>query len=179
MDLRRNTSHPLSGRAMPVLPDENGDWDAQLADILDLSHASRYRQKVADSLWEQQKNWSKAVRALLESNTIGKLVINGNSQWVSALFSTTPLVRTLLEFKGQGRITKVCKAGYWPQKGADKVLQLLEALEEDAVGETKGKRKARASAATGGRRKRKTDSMETQKKDSAEIWKVDGAEMQM
>ena len=89
-------------------------------------------------------DWASAIEALLGSHTIGKLILRGHEHWTSALFSTSPITEALLKFKGQGRVTQVHKAGVWPGRGADKVLQLLQnKIEIGAEVEAKGERRKR------------------------------------
>jgi hypothetical protein len=68
----------------------------------------------------------------LSKSLIGKLILRGDPDWCLVLFSTNPLVKALLKFKGQGCINQVYKAGSWTKSAEDKVLQMLkDTLEKD------------------------------------------------
>lgn len=118
------------------------DWDEHLRILV--QHFRYPTRKGTANAEGDIRGWAEAVKRLLQSHTVGKLVIHGASSWPSALYSTTELVGTLSDFKGQGRITRLYKAGTWPKKGCDKVLAMLKnAIELDASVETKTKTKAR------------------------------------
>lgn len=71
----------------------------------------------------------------LSTSLIGKLVLRGDPDWCSVLFSTNPLVKALLTFKGQGCINQGYKAGSWTKSAEDKVLQMLKDTLEKEEGE--------------------------------------------
>jgi hypothetical protein len=113
------------------------DWDGHLGQLprATSSHLLRRHEhfegkRKAQAGEKELERWADAVTRMLKTKTIGKLVIRGDPDWCSVLFSTSPLVKALLEFKGQGRINKVYKAGKWPHSAEDKVLQMLKDMLE-------------------------------------------------
>jgi hypothetical protein len=117
------------------------DWDGHLGRLTHMTSANLLRRhehfeekRKAQAGAKELERWVNAVKHLLGTNKIKKLVIRGDPDWCSVLFSTSPLVKALLEFKGQDRINQVYKAGRWPKSksGEEKVLQMLKAtLERD------------------------------------------------
>lgn len=155
LDLRRCISFPDTGYAWPALPlkkmeDKHAtpDWDGHLGRLPTkttghvlrrLEHFKGMKAQVGE---KELERWTNAVTRMLENNTIGKLVIRGDPDWCSVLFSTSPLVKALLEFNGKGRINKVYKAGKWPRNAGDKVLQMLkDTLEGDVEEGSEAKHK--------------------------------------
>jgi hypothetical protein len=94
-------------------------------------------------LWRRSlTGWVTAVRRLLEVTTIGQLVIRGDPDWCSVLFLTSPVMKAVVEFGGQGRIKSLYRAGRWPKSESDKVIQMLkDKLKEDAKDVDVAKRK--------------------------------------
>lgn len=120
--------------------------------------------KLAADSSGQIDHWARAVKELLPTVTIGTLVIRGNEGYLSALFSTSVLVKTLCEFKGEGRIGKVYKAGSWPAKGSEKLLRMFQnTLQEDAVKKVKAEQarnralQARRLGAGAGQKRKRTN----------------------
>ena len=74
--------------------------------------------------------------------TIGQLVSQGDPDWCSVLFLTSPVVKAVVEFGGQGPIKSFYRAGRWPESGSDKIIQMLkDKLKEDAKDVDVAKRK--------------------------------------
>jgi hypothetical protein len=142
LDVRKNSYSHGSPLAWPAFSLEMDDWDEHLRILVQHFWYSKRAGKghAADVIRE----WAAAVKRLLKSHTVGKLVIHGASSWPSALYSTTELVEALSDFKGQGRITRLCKAGTWPKKGWGKVVEMLKnTIELDASVQMKTKSKTR------------------------------------
>jgi hypothetical protein len=136
LDVRKNSYSHVHPLAWPAFALEEGDWDEHLRILVQQLWYAKSPGKGNQA--EVIRQWAEAVKRLLQSHTVGKLVIHGASSWPSALFSTTQLVETLSDFKGQGRITQVCKAGTWPKRGCDKTLEMLKStIELDAPVKTK------------------------------------------
>jgi hypothetical protein len=136
LDIRKNSYNHSQPFAMPAFALEGSDWDEHLRILMKHMWFAKSRGKGDGE--DVLRQWAVAVRRLLQSYTVGKLVIHGAENWPSALYSTTEVVKTLSEFKGQGRITQVCKAGTWPKKGCDKVMEMLKnTIELDSPVETK------------------------------------------
>lgn len=150
LDLRRRTSCPREGHAWPVIPSDTSncnctttDWDEHLGRLPKFTSTWLLRchelvegkkKKKARAGEKEVERWADAVSRLLDSITIGKFVLRGDPDWCSILFSTSPLVKALLKFKGQGRVSQVHQAGRWPRGAEVKVLQMLkDTLEEEAA----------------------------------------------
>jgi hypothetical protein len=142
LDIRKNSYAHGSPLAWPAFGLERDDWDEHLRILI--QHLWYSKRPGKGNPGDVIREWAEAAKRLLQSHTVGKLVIHGASSWPSALFSTTELVETLSDFKGQGRITRLCKAGTWPKKGCDKVVEMLKnTIELDASVQTKTKSKSR------------------------------------
>jgi hypothetical protein len=140
LDIRKNSYNHSQAFAMPAFALEEGDWDEHLRILMKHVWFAKSRGKGDGE--DVLRKWAEAVRRLLQSCTVGKLVIHGADNWPSALYSTTEVVKTLSEFKGQGRITQVCKAGTWPKNGFGKVMEMLKnTIELDSPVEKKTKSK--------------------------------------
>jgi hypothetical protein len=136
LDVRKNSYSHVFPLAWPAFALETGDWNEHLRILVQHLWYSKGAGKgnPADVI----RQWAEAVKRLLQSHTVGKLVIHGASSWPSALYSTTQLVDTLSDFKGKGRITQLCKAGTWPKRGCERTLEMLKSkIELDAPVEKK------------------------------------------
>jgi hypothetical protein len=83
---------------------------------LDLLSGSR-KPRRAD-FHRSERRLAEAVKRFLDACTVGELVKRGATIWKPALYSTSQLLDTLDDFKGQERIEQVWKVGKWTWKGA-------------------------------------------------------------
>ena len=105
-------------------------------------HAHFENKKGQEAVAKELERWVTAIRRLLEVATIGQRVIQGDPDWCSVLFLTSPAVKAVVEFGGQGPIKSFYWAGRWPESGSDKIIQMLkDKLKEDAKDVDVAKRK--------------------------------------
>src|SRR5271170_444455 len=139
-----------AGITTSLLRKENNhiDWDGHLGTLVDRSskymarrHEHFENKKGQEAVVKELERWVTAVRRLLEVTTIEQLVIR-DPDWCSIQFLTSPVVKAVVEFGGQGRIRSFYRAGRWPKSGSDKVIQMLkDKLKEDTKDVDVAKRK--------------------------------------
>lgn len=91
-----------------------------------LGRHDHFKVKEEQASAKELERWAGAINSLLQTNTIKCLVPRGDPERCSAMFSTSPVVKTLVEFRGQGCICKIYKAGRRPRSGEDRVLKRLK-----------------------------------------------------